>query len=51
MQQTGCDLYQGYLFAPALDVAAFEARLGLVVPEAVRERAGGAIVIPIAGKR
>ena len=51
LQQTGCDLYQGYLFAPALDVAAFEARLGLVVPEAARELASGAVVIPIAGKR
>jgi EAL domain-containing protein (putative c-di-GMP-specific phosphodiesterase class I) len=51
LQQAGCGLYQGYLFAPALDVAAFEARLGLVVPEVARELAGGAIVIPIAGKR
>jgi diguanylate cyclase (GGDEF)-like protein/PAS domain S-box-containing protein len=29
LADTGCDMYQGYLFAPALDVAAFEARLGL----------------------
>jgi diguanylate cyclase (GGDEF)-like protein/PAS domain S-box-containing protein len=29
LQDAGCDLYQGFLFAPALDVQAFEARLGL----------------------
>jgi EAL domain-containing protein (putative c-di-GMP-specific phosphodiesterase class I) len=51
LQQAGCGLYQGYLFAPALDVAAFEARLGLVVPEATREAVNSAVVIPIAGKR
>jgi EAL domain-containing protein (putative c-di-GMP-specific phosphodiesterase class I) len=51
LQDAGCGLYQGYLFAPALDVAAFEARLGLVVPEAARDLAGSAVVIPIAGKR
>jgi diguanylate cyclase (GGDEF)-like protein len=28
--RAGCDLYQGYLYAPALDPAAFQARLGLV---------------------
>jgi EAL domain-containing protein (putative c-di-GMP-specific phosphodiesterase class I) len=28
LQDAGCDLYQGFLFAPALDVHAFEARLG-----------------------
>jgi EAL domain-containing protein (putative c-di-GMP-specific phosphodiesterase class I) len=28
LAQCGCDLYQGYLFAPALDVAAFEAKVG-----------------------
>ena len=28
LESAGCDLYQGYLFAPALDVPAFEARLG-----------------------
>ena len=28
LEQAGCDMYQGYLFAPALDVPAFEARLG-----------------------
>jgi diguanylate cyclase (GGDEF)-like protein len=28
LEQAGCDLYQGFLYAPALDVAAFEARLG-----------------------
>ena len=27
LQEAGCDLYQGYLYAPALDVAAFEARV------------------------
>ena len=29
LADAGCDMYQGYLFAPALDVPAFEARLGL----------------------
>ena len=29
LEQAGCDLYQGFLFAPALDAAAFEARVGL----------------------
>jgi len=28
LQEAGCDLYQGYLYAPALNVAAFERRLG-----------------------
>jgi diguanylate cyclase (GGDEF)-like protein/PAS domain S-box-containing protein len=28
LQAAGCDQFQGFLFAPALDVAAFEARLG-----------------------
>ena len=28
LEGAGCDMYQGYLFAPALDVPAFEARLG-----------------------
>ena len=27
LQQTGCEQYQGFLFAPALDTASFEARL------------------------
>jgi diguanylate cyclase (GGDEF)-like protein/PAS domain S-box-containing protein len=29
LAEAGCDMVQGYLFAPALDAAAFEARLGL----------------------
>lgn len=29
LADAGCDMVQGYLFAPALDAAAFEARLGL----------------------
>ena len=29
LEQAGCDLYQGFLYAPALDVAAFEARMGI----------------------
>jgi diguanylate cyclase (GGDEF)-like protein/PAS domain S-box-containing protein len=29
LAQAGCDLYQGFLYAPALDVAAFEARMGI----------------------
>jgi diguanylate cyclase (GGDEF)-like protein/PAS domain S-box-containing protein len=28
LQQAGCDLYQGFLYAPALDALAFEARMG-----------------------
>ena len=28
LQQAGCDLYQGFLYAPALDASAFEARMG-----------------------
>jgi diguanylate cyclase (GGDEF)-like protein/PAS domain S-box-containing protein len=51
LQQAGCDLYQGYLFAPALDVAAFEARLGLSVAEAPAEATPGGVVIAITGKR
>ena len=30
LKNAGCDFYQGFLYAPALDVAAFEARMGLV---------------------
>ena len=29
LQDAGCDLFQGYLYAPALDAAAFEARVGV----------------------
>ena len=29
LQRAGCNLYQGFLYAPALDVAAFEALLGI----------------------
>jgi len=29
LTSAGCDFYQGFLYAPALDVAAFEARMGL----------------------
>ncbi|MEO8059904.1 MAG: GGDEF domain-containing phosphodiesterase, partial [Burkholderiales bacterium] len=28
LQQAGCDLFQGFLFSPALDVLAYEARFG-----------------------
>jgi diguanylate cyclase (GGDEF)-like protein/PAS domain S-box-containing protein len=28
LQEAGCDLYQGFLFSPALDVLAFEAKFG-----------------------
>ena len=28
LQDAGCDFFQGYLYAPALDVAAFESRVG-----------------------
>lgn len=53
LQQAGCDLYQGFLNAPALDVASFEARMGgpggvAVLP---REAVAGAIVVPISVKR
>jgi len=51
LQQAGCDLYQGYLFAPALDVAAFEARLGLVTHDARADAPAGAVVIALAAKR
>jgi EAL domain-containing protein (putative c-di-GMP-specific phosphodiesterase class I) len=53
LQQAGCDLYQGFLYAPALDVAAFEARLNLAGggPAPAREGVAGAVVVPIAGKR
>ena len=36
LKSAGCDFYQGFLYAPALDVAAFEARMGLIsaAPEA-----------------
>jgi len=30
LQEAGCDLFQGYLYAPALDAAAFEARVPAV---------------------
>ena len=32
LQAAGCDVYQGYLYAPALDAAAFEARVGFAAP-------------------
>jgi diguanylate cyclase (GGDEF)-like protein/PAS domain S-box-containing protein len=32
--EAGCDQFQGYLYAPALDVAAFEARVGSLPPVA-----------------
>jgi EAL domain-containing protein (putative c-di-GMP-specific phosphodiesterase class I) len=28
LQEAGCDLFQGYLFAPALDAPAFQTRVG-----------------------
>ena len=40
-----------HVFAPALDVAAFEARLGLVVLDTAGDVASSAAVIPISGKR
>ena len=53
LRQAGCDLYQGFLYAPALDVAAFEARMGLVAAatEPVRDDPVGAVVVPITAKR
>ena len=42
LQRAGCDLYQGFLYAPALDVAAFEARLGMT--SGAQEAAGGNVV-------
>jgi EAL domain-containing protein (putative c-di-GMP-specific phosphodiesterase class I) len=32
LRVAGCDLFQGFLYAPALDVPAFEARIGFVGP-------------------
>jgi len=49
LQQAGCDLYQGFLYAPALDVPAFEARLGFA--GAVREAGSGGVVIPLTAVR
>jgi diguanylate cyclase (GGDEF)-like protein/PAS domain S-box-containing protein len=48
LQDAGCDLFQGYLFAPALDVAAFEARLGFgIAPAAIaRPAARGVAASP-----
>jgi diguanylate cyclase (GGDEF)-like protein len=45
LQEAGCDQYQGYLYAPALDVAAFERRLGFgaAARVAARRPAGGAL--------
>ena len=34
LEQAGCNLYQGFLFARALDVPAFERRLPAVLPPA-----------------
>ena len=44
LQRTGCDMYQGFLYAPALDVAAFEARMGLVSTAAEAARDAGNVV-------
>ncbi|MEP6874882.1 MAG: EAL domain-containing protein [Burkholderiales bacterium] len=51
LEQAGCDLYQGFLYAPALDVAAFEARLGLTSTTSAPEAAAGAIVVPFTAQR
>ena len=47
LERAGCDMYQGFLFAPALDVQAFEARMGFVAsaPES------GGVVVPINAAR
>ena len=29
LAEAGCDLFQGYLYAPALDAAAFESRVAM----------------------
>jgi EAL domain-containing protein (putative c-di-GMP-specific phosphodiesterase class I) len=53
LQQAGCDLYQGFLYAPALDATAFEARMGFArgLPELAHEIAGDVFVAPIPGPR
>ena len=53
LARAGCDLYQGFLYAPALDVAAFEARMGFAgnASDAGRESAAKAVVVPIAACR
>jgi diguanylate cyclase (GGDEF)-like protein len=53
LEHAGCDLYQGFLYAPALDVAAFEARMGFAgaAPDAAREPASGAVVVPLMAVR
>ena len=47
LHEAGCDLFQGFFYSPALDVAAFEARMGLVggPPD------GNSNVIAITGSR
>ncbi len=53
LERAGCDLYQGFLYAPALDVAAFEARMGFasVAPNVARETAADGLVVPIMAMR
>jgi diguanylate cyclase (GGDEF)-like protein len=48
LQDAGCDLFQGYLYAPALDAAAFALKLGFAAtaPAGLRPAAGG-VVVPI----
>jgi diguanylate cyclase (GGDEF)-like protein/PAS domain S-box-containing protein len=36
LRDAGCDEFQGYLYAPALDAAAFEARLGMAAAPAAQ---------------
>jgi EAL domain-containing protein (putative c-di-GMP-specific phosphodiesterase class I) len=49
LEHAGCDLYQGFLYAPALDVPAFEARMGFAgaALDAELEPASGAVVVPL----
>jgi len=48
LQDAGCDLYQGYLFAPALDAAAFALKLGFGAPAAAAPRlVAGGVVVPL----
>ncbi len=48
LQHAGCDLFQGYLYAPALDVAAFALKLGFGAAPATAPRlAAGGVVVPL----
>jgi EAL domain-containing protein (putative c-di-GMP-specific phosphodiesterase class I) len=47
LQRSGCDVYQGFLYAPALDPAAFKARLAIDGVCPARAPAPGGIVVAL----